>query len=88
MISAEQIRTACSFLGWTALQLARAAIICCDEAEMAQDDVKIRNLGGLQLTAIRNALQMAGAPIEGSNDAAFQLGETDGLSFHEHGSEV
>ena len=69
MISAAQIHTACSLLGWTSLNLAMAAVIGLDEAEMALNDVQVGELGGLQLTAISEALQNAGIEFVALNGA-------------------
>ena len=60
MISAVQIREACALLGWTLPMLARRALLCFDAVSLALDDVGIRHLGGLQLGAVRHALEAAG----------------------------
>ncbi len=60
MISAVQIREACALLGWTLPTLAQRSLICFDAASLALDDVGIRHLGGLQLGAVRHALEAAG----------------------------
>ena len=60
MISASQVREARVTLGWTALTLATQALLCSDEVWQALDDVGIQRLGGLQLGAIRHALEAAG----------------------------
>ena len=60
MISAVQIREACALLGWTLPMLAQRSLICFDAASLALDDVGIWHLGGLQLGAVRHALEAAG----------------------------
>ncbi len=60
MISAVQIREACALLGWTLPMLAQRSLICFDAASLALDDVGIWHLGGLQLGAVRAALEAAG----------------------------
>ncbi|MGI4765486.1 MAG: hypothetical protein ACRYGP_10575 [Janthinobacterium lividum] len=63
MISAAQIREACALLGWTPPTLARRALLCFDEVWQALDDTGAQRLGGLQLGAIRGALEAAGVDL-------------------------
>ena len=68
MISAAQIREACALLGWMLPMLAERSMLCFDEASLALDDVGVRWLGGLQLGAIRQALDGAGIEFTAEND--------------------
>ena len=60
MISAAQVREAIALLAWTPLTLAVQALLALDDVAIALDDVDVRRLGGLQLGAIREALEAAG----------------------------
>lgn len=60
VISAFQIRAALALLGWTPPTLAGITMLSFDVVAMAQDDAAIRHLGGLQLGAIKRALETGG----------------------------
>lgn len=61
MIAAAQIREALALLGWTSPTLAKRAMLAFDDVSRALDDVDVRRLGGLQLGAVREAFEAAGA---------------------------
>ncbi len=75
MISAAQIREACALLGWTLPTHAQRSLICFDAASLALDDVGMWHLGGLQLGAVRHALEAAGVEfvLESGGGAGVQL---------------
>lgn len=77
MISAAQIREALALLGWTPLTLAVRAFLALDDVTRALDDVASRRLGGLQLGAIREALEAAGVEFldHGEPGVRLRVGE-------------
>ena len=70
MISAAHVREALALLGWTPLTLAVRAFLTLDEVTRALDDVDVWRLGGLQLGAIREALEGAGVEFNPENRSA------------------
>ena len=68
MISSAQIRTALALLGWTSPTLAMRALLAFDDVSRALDEVGARCLGGLQLGAVRKALEAAGVQFITENE--------------------
>lgn len=68
MITASQAREALVLLGWTPLTLAVRALL-------ALDDIDIRHLGGLQLGAVRVALEAAGVDFLNCGEVGASLRE-------------
>jgi hypothetical protein len=64
MITANQTREAIALLGWTPLTLAVRALLALDDVSKALDGVEIRCLGGLQLGAVREALEASGIEFQ------------------------
>lgn len=68
MISAAQTRAALALLSWTLPTLAKGALLTFDDVSKALDDVQVLRLGGLQLGAIRRALEAAGLELISESD--------------------
>lgn len=62
-LTAAQTRAALALLGWTSPTLAKRAMLAFDDVSRALDDGDVRRLGGLQLGAIRDALEKAGVEV-------------------------
>ena len=60
MILAAQACAALALLGWTVRTLAPRSALSFDEVCKALDDIKVKDLTGLQLSAIRGVLGDAG----------------------------
>ena len=67
ILEASQVRQACALLAWTPVALAGSAMVTLAEATKAWDDLAIMWLGGLQLHAMRQALEGAGIVFVGAN---------------------
>jgi hypothetical protein len=73
MISAAQVREALALLGWTSPTLAKQALLAFDDVNRALDDSDVRRLGGLQLGALRAALEAAGVEFVGHSRLGVRL---------------
>lgn len=78
MISAAQVREALDLLDWTPLTLATRAMLSLDEVARAHDDIAIRHLGGLQLGAVREALEAAGVEFVTDDGVRLQKDSPNG----------
>ncbi len=79
MISAAQVRQAPSLLGWAPPTLAESTLLSLNVIATAQDYINIRHLGGLQLGAIKGALEAGGIEFfceKGSKDVLLRKIET------------